>query len=294
MSKNFWLLLIASFIVFPLYSQSAVGIKFDINGMPLHGYHNPLTYLSKKSISKMNNDETFENGFYIDFAGKKYEGLIKFQHQKIVFKPNENASKIKIKPSEIQSFVVGQDSCLTISNYYNNKTNVAEHSFLQFVTKLDNGLAFAIKHKPKSKSYFIKRPKNDLWEIVNKKFFKKHALQYFGHIPYLKNKIEAKEYTHENLEPIIKMMEYHEKFLNKKPIYYNQYWQETTKPKNAKFKAFITDRSNDRWTLSYFQNDTLLYKANYTSFFPHKKEGEFIAYYANGKTRQTNFYKDIN
>jgi hypothetical protein len=85
---------------------------------------------------------------------------------------------------------------------------------------------------------------------------------------------------------IIKMAEYYDKYQNSNDIYYDKYWQEVIDIRNSKYSAKIIDLQDSIWTFAYYEGTVKLFIANYSSFYPNNKNGDFISYYPNGEIRQ--------
>src|SRR5690554_5769227 len=99
-------------------AQIPVGVKYDVNGIPLNGHFDPIIYSPDKKISRVHNSDSYENGYYYDSLGSKIAGLIKFENDNILFKKKEEDSRIKIKPDEIKYFVIGVDSFFVVDKFY--------------------------------------------------------------------------------------------------------------------------------------------------------------------------------
>ena len=282
-----------------LLAQQAIGIKHDVSGMPLNGYYDPLNFSARKSISKTHYGESFEKGHYYAISGEKTEGMIKFKDKKITFK-TQGKNREVLRPGEVDRFIIGVDSFFSVNQYYQKNKLKTKPIYVQYISQFGeytlvkhyhslgviNGNMLEIK-------YLIKSTSEDVWtEIADDKSFKGEALKYFGHIPYLKQKIESAKYGFKDMLSIVKMAEYQSKFENKKPIYYDQYWQEINNPEQAVYQSNIINKTDSIWTFEYRNNDQKLYEVSYSSFYPHLKNGDFIAYYPSGKTRLIAAYKD--
>ena len=296
MVKAFISSLILLIILTSTYAQTPIGLKYDCDGYAFNNYFDPLTYSPTKKLTKVHNSDSYEIGYYFDKSGKKVSGLIKFQDKKIWFKVGKKEYRNKIKPEDIKEFVIGVDSFFTISKYYYKNSLKTKPVFVQFISTFNN-YTFAKHYHFKSmviqgqspivETYLVKSNGSDTWEnFPDNNKFKEKALKYFNHIPYLKTKISSGEYKSKDMLSIIKMAEYYDKHKSSKAILYDKYWQETRDVKKAEYTAKITDIKDTTWTLEYYRNSTKLYQANYTSFFPNTKNGDFIAYYSNGETRQ--------
>jgi hypothetical protein len=287
------------------HSQIPVGLKYDVNGLPLNGYFDALTYAPERKLSRVHNSDSYEIGYYYDSLNNKINGLILFENDKIFFKKNGSASRDKIKPEEIKYFVIGVDSFFTISNFYFKNRLKTDPEFVQYITEFD-GYIFA-KHyhftsglgqqyamrPPIIETFLVKSKDSLIWEnFPDNKRFKESALKYFSHIPYLKNKITSGQYSSDNMLSIIKTAEYYNKYQQSKPVYYDKYWQEVKDVERARYYAKIVDKQDSIWTFEYYSDSIKLYSVKYSSFYPNTKNGEFISYYSHGMVRQTILYEN--
>jgi len=260
-----------------VYSQIPVGLKFDLNGQPLNGYFDPLTYSPDKKLTAVHNSDSYEVGYYYDSLGNKIDGQIKFENDKIFFKKGDDDFRDKIKPDAIKHFIIGVDSFFVISNFYFKNRIKIKPEFVQYITGF-NGYTFA-KHyhftsgmaqqyamrSPIIETFLVKAKDSLIWEnFPNNKRFKESALKYFGHIPYLKEKITLGDYDSEDMLSIIKMAEYYDKYQNSKLIYYDNYWQEINSIEKAKYTAQITDKNDSFWTFEYYTDRNQVCKKSHT------------------------------
>ena len=276
-------------------AQIPVGVKYDINGMPLNGYLDQIIYSPKKKISNVHYSGYYESGYYYDSLGTKIKGLIEFKGNFIFFKKKEEDKGIMIKSGEIRSFVIGIDSFFVVDKFrYKNRIK-EKPDFVQYITEF-NGYTFA-KHYHfgsfNNKTFLVKHRDSMIWDNFPDNWkFKERALKYFSYIPYIKNKISSGEYDSEDMLSIIKMAEYLDKYNKSEPIFYDKYWQETRASDKAVYSAKISNKVDSIWTFEYYKDKTKIYQANYSSFYPNIKNGDFIAFYPNGETRQIVTFAD--
>ncbi|MEN8137591.1 MAG: hypothetical protein ABFR62_04085 [Bacteroidota bacterium] len=288
-----------------VYSQVQVGLKFDINGVPFNGYFDPLSYSPKKNLTVIHRSDSYEVGYYYDSFEQKKEGLIKFENDKIYFKKYDLDSRDKIKPSEIESFVIGVDSFFVVSNFYYKNKIKTEPEFVKYITEFNDftfakhyhftsglGQAYAMR-PPIIETFLVKEKGGTVWvNFQDNNIFKERALKYFGHIPYLEEKITSGSYTSKDMLSMIKIAEYYYKYQNSELICYDKYWQEINNSEKAQYTARITSYNDSIWTLDYYNDSIKLYTANYSSFYPNTKDGEFTSYFSDGKIRQIIRYKN--
>ncbi|MBO9594710.1 MAG: hypothetical protein J7599_17535 [Niabella sp.] len=297
-------LLLLSFLCKMLYAQIPVGLKYDINGIPLNGYLDPLIYNPKEKITGIYYSDAYEKGYYFDADGRKITGLIRFKGDKIFFKDGKTESRDKIKPQEIKQFVIGVDSFITISNFYRYGQIKFERTYAQYIAALD-GYTF-VKHyffpsgmaqqnagqPPVIETYLMKADDSETWELVNNNGrVHKSMEKYWSLIPNLEKKSKTAQSQTEAAFSIIKTVSYYNKHRAGTPVYYDEYWQEVSDPAQATYRAEIRDRHDSIWTFDYYRDQAKLFSAHYSSFYPHVKEGTFSLYYPDGKIRETVLYE---
>lgn len=294
-------ILVLVLLCYLLKAQVPVGLKYDCNGQAFNGYFDLINYVPNEKVSEIHNSDSYEAGYYFDSLGNEIPGLIKFQDKKIWFKKDDLEFGDKIKPAQVKSLVIGVDSFFMIDKYFYQNTLKKKPVYVQHIAQV-NGNEYA-KHyhfrsmvmqgqEPIVETYLVKDIDKDIWENLTNRNLKGLANKYFNHIPYLKEKIATREYTSDDVLSIIKMTDYYEKYKKQQPIFYDKYWQETKNYKIAAFKAVITNKVDSIWTFDYFKDSLKLYTINYTSFYPHNKNGLFTAYHNDGTIRQTIFYKN--
>lgn len=305
-------ILAATFIYSTSLGQAAVGFYYDADGTPIDGYIDQLDYSPKNSLSIIFNSDGYEKGSYYDAEGKKHDGFIKFENKKIWFKkqnPRLESKRLKLKPTEVKQVIVGVDSFFATTNFDVEQkvgpTFRTAPEFMQYLTSF-NGLTFA-KHynfssglgqaayaSPIIETYQVKKG-NGNWVSFprTKTRFKRVALAIFGHIPYLKEGIEAGTFSFDDMMYLIKTAEYIYKSEQGESIYFDAYWQELSASQDYTYKATIKATKEDSLFSVVYANKAglTLYKASYSSVYPHRKVGDFIAYYPNGKVRKVATYK---
>lgn len=283
-------------------AQIPVSWQFDCNGNSFDGYFDPILYSPKIKVAHLHTAESYELGYYYDQEGRKIEGQIKFKEKKIFFKDGEEEYGDKITTDEVQSFVIGLDSFFTVSNYHYNGILKKSPSYVQYVAAFDN-YVFA-KHfhfrtltlsgqSPIVPTILVKERGEALWyDFPDDYTFKGFASKYFGHIPYVKEKIDREEWKKDDLMSMIKMAEYDYKYQQGLPINLDGYWEETIRRENQVYRVEIESRQDSIWTMNYFQGGMKLYSAKYSSFYPNTKNGDFDSYYTDGTLRQKIRYRN--
>ena len=287
-------LLFLSFIAHSSIAQIQVGYYHDLDGRPIHDYVDPFQYSPTKKLRVTHYSSSFEKGKVYFKNGDIVEGFIQYENKKIWYKERRSDKKTKLKPAETMGLRIGLDSFFVASNF-NVEQRVGPNAqtqpqFMQYLTSF-NGLTFA-KHyffssgmaqqyafaSPMIETFQVKREGATTWKSFprRKKEFKAVALRYFGHIPYLKEKISDGSIGFDDVLTLIKSAEYFEKLKNDEMLYFDQYWNETTDPDGASYQAKIRSLEQDSlWTIDYFRNGQPLYRATYHALFPHKRHGTF-------------------
>lgn len=294
--KTIFLFTVLVMFVGMAFSQVPVGYRFDVNGIPFNGYFDAMTYAPEKQLTEKHLSDSYEVGYYYDASGNKVSGNIKFQGKKIFFKQEKEELRDKIKPDEVKTFVIGVDSFFTISKYYQRNTLKNELVYVQFIATFDDAV-FAKLYNFQSgipvAAYLVKTKSSDVWEdFPDNKTFKERALKHFGHIPYLREKIESGKYKSGDMLAVIKMAEYLRKYEDKKEIWYDQYWEETRADNKVVYRANIIAKEDSIWTFDYYAGATRLYQVKYSAFSPNIKNGELTCYYPDGNVRQVILYKN--
>jgi len=271
-------------------AQTLVGINFDINGMSFNGYYDQINYSPQKRITKKHETNSYEKGHYYDLSGKKNQGFIKFENNKIYFKTDMSDTRIKV--SEAAQFVIGVDSFFVADKFQINKRIKKKPVFLQFISEF-NGHTFAKKYHNQTTVFMVKSNNDEAWiPFEGNQKFKEKAHSFFGHISYLKEKINEGVYTSSHLISMIKMADYQNRYNLKKPIYYDKYWQEVHLKNQACYTAKITNQVDSIWTMEYSKGKEKIYEARYSSFYPHIKNGDLKVFFPNGKVRSIVNYKN--
>lgn len=291
-------------------AQDQIGLHYDADGMPIYDYYDALTYTPETQLSIVYNSDDYEKGAYYDNSGKKHVGFIKFENKKIFFKENIYArEKTKILPTEASSVLVGIDSFFVASNFYvEQKLGESlrrEPEFMQHITTF-NGYTFA-RHSNFSSgivqsfgasalfdTYQVKKGNGNWVSFPRKrKAFAEAALEYFSDVPYLKERIESYGLSYDDMMTLIKVKEYHYKTGTENTVHFGKYWQEVQAHDKFNYAMKLLENKDSIYTVEYSKQDgTLLYRANYSSFYPNTKNGLFTSYYPTGKVRKEDTFKN--
>ncbi len=277
-------------------AQIHIGYYHDLEGLPVYDFIDPFQYSPKEKLSLSHYSNSYESGKIYFSNGKTAKGLIKYENKKIWFKKTESDEKLKIFPGETVGLTIGLDSFFVAKDFNVEKQMGAqvqdEPQFMQYLTSFD-GKTYAKHYFFSSSSiietYQVKNDGNSSWTSFprNNKRFRSVAYTYFGHIPYLKQKLINESIGYKNMMTLIKSAEYYDKLKNDENLYFDKYWNETEK-ENSVFQAEIQSLENDSiWVIDYFKGASLLYRARYHSLFPNKKHGEFEMLSEEGETIHT-------
>ncbi|HWZ21273.1 MAG TPA: hypothetical protein VNW06_01395 [Cytophagaceae bacterium] len=279
-------------------SNYKTGSFVDQSKQTIDGYID-FTYSSKKTtVCSLALGADYTPGYYYDLTNHKIAGNIKYIQSNTFFRYSLNGEtdSKKIKPDESLGYVLGNDSFAVI-NDFSVEREIGSFAnsgpeFAEVVTTI-NDLTFYHHTRVGSKSitstYMVRKGKDGILESFSKinEKFKVTALKYFGHIPYLKTKIEEGEYSAEQILILIKYFEFQTKYERGEKIYYTSSWEETKDTSLASYYMKIENVLKSKWTLSHYQkNGVPLYQGVYYSLTSMKKEGRFSFYYADGTVRK--------
>lgn len=299
-SKKGFVLILFFILLGSLYAQSPVGLKFDIDGQAFNGTFDPLNYKPLRRLSLSHNSDSYEKGYYYDYSGNKIEGRIKFENDKISFKDGQDENT-DLGPDEVSSLVIGVDSFFVVKDFYFKNKLRNRSEFVKYITEF-NGLTIAKQYffrpsssinysvEPIVETFIIKSKGAEVWDNFSHRGFKRNIIKYFGDIPYITLKLEKGDYRKSDMFSIIKYVEYLNKFQDNERVFFDEYWQEVQNHKLAKYHAEIIEKKDSCLTFVYYKDQTKLYQANYSSFYPNIKNGDFISFYQNGEQRKLSSY----
>ena len=258
----------------------------------MHGYFDPLEYAPKKLVNLKYNKFDFYEGHYYDKQGTKNEGFIKFNFKNFYFKKNKTDDKQKkLRTKDFSSFVVNEDSFFVFKYGQEIAQFVATINGYTYIRNFSKVSATSTGF---TESYYISKPATKSWFLIpnTSKAFRKEAINYFDNLPSIKERIEKKEFSYNDLKALIKMSEYYEKYLKKEPIYFDDRWTEVENEYKAAFSVNILSVEDSVWSLEYFKGKNLLYKGEVTRLMPLRFHNEFTSYYENGNIRKKTIYKN--
>ena len=294
------------------FSQIEVGHLIDINKCQINGYFDEDDYSPKKVIKIEHNigGDKFSPGYYYDLNNVKIEGYLKYSQYNTNFKfknlKNDQSEKT-IEPTDCISYVIGKDSFIVIQDFdiYRDlgKFRIVEKSFVEVLDEVGN-LTF-YKHVNVgfnntilvSYLYENKQLPRE-YKCFPKGFskFKEPAINVFGKFEYLKNKIEIGGYDINDVPTLIKLFKYRLKSEEKTNVYFSQYWDEAEKADNPIYYAQVDILRDSIYDLKYYsvESNKLLFSGQFSSLYPHKKQGQFIGYYPSGiERKKINYVNDV-
>ena len=284
------------------YPQIQVGSYFDLDSRPIEGPIYLPEYNPENELKILHHSIDFEQGHYYNHKGEKRVGKIKFKSKKFWFEDKITFAGKKLKPEDASSLVIGVDSFFVVKNFTVERQTSSSlrqnPEFVQFVTHF--GDLFFAKHylftnQGIVETYMVKRKGQSHWESFpkKKKAFKKIALKYFNTLPgHIIQRIDKVVLDQSKVMTLIKMAEYQYKYENNEKIFFDKNWHEINKPDEALYYAKVDSIQKYKWTLTYFQNDKKLCTAEYISFYPNKKSGDFTSYNEEGKPMKTTSYRN--
>ena len=305
------LILFSSLLITAVYGecQIPVGYYHDLDNEPIEGYFDVLDYSPENSVKISMSTNEFVLGSYFSHGEENF-GLLKYQNKKIWFKSDYEEKKIKLDPDDVEWLTLGVDSFFTATNfnveYKVGPTVQTDKQFMKYLCAFGD-LEFAVHYSfssgmgqmyamqsPMIKTYQVRKKGSQIWESFPRrnKAFIDVALKYFGHIPVLKLKILEREWDYENMYSLIKMAEYHYKYNHGETIFFNKYWGEVSNKESAVYTGKVVNVEDSIWTVNYFQGNTKLYSAQYSSFYPMRKNGFFKSFYENGAVRKETTFKN--
>ncbi|WP_422359201.1 hypothetical protein [Reichenbachiella sp.] len=305
------LILFFSLLITAIYGecQIPVGYYYDLDNEPIEGYFDVLDYSPENSVNISMSTNEFILGSYFS-NGEENFGLLKYQNKKIWFKSDYEEKKIKLDPDDVEWLILGVDSFFTATNfnveYKVGPTVQTDKQFMKYLCAFGD-LEFAVHYSfssgmgqmyamqsPMIKTYQVRKKGSHFWESFPRrnKAFIDVALKYFGHIPVLKSKIMEREWDYENMYSLIKMAEYHYKYNNGDTIHFNEYWGEVRNMEVAVYTGKVINIEDSIWTVNYYKGNSKLYSAQYSSFYPMRKNGFFKSFYENGVLRKETIFKN--
>lgn len=281
-------------------SSHELGYFFDISQNEIEGIYDN-GYQSDKRLTvqfDVGGDRT--HGHYYDLQNNKIKGymLSKADSKYVRFSYKNTSEYNRIKPDECLGYVISKDSFAVIQNFPLKNKIIEKKRFAQVIDEVDDLVFYRYIKFGSNKvtvAFLAKRENSTDYVYLSgrKEDFKKAAIEVFGEAGFLKDKINKNEYTSDDLPQLIKLLKYFKAYKSNKKIHFNAFWDEVDSNNESKYYAVVDTIQSGIYNISYyFKNNTKLYDGQYSSLYPHKKEGIFNWYYSNGILRKTIEYKD--
>lgn len=301
--KSFFSILIIT-LSFNSFGQNLIpnyqiGSFIDYNKKIINGYYD-FNYSPKISLKvSYESNENFAQGFYFDVNGLKVNGLLKYSlsDRDLKFKLNEADIEKSIKADETNGYIIGIDTFSVVKNVeiiglFGGKTskkgefaanieNIGGMKFYKFTANGPNGNTY--------NSYIVKKSESSDFVTFpsGSAKFKSVAFDVFGNDATLKEYIEKGKYKADDIPSILKIYKYRKLFKNGQNIYYNSSFDETNNKDEVAYYSKIESIQDSVFHLTHFFNNNLkIYDGDFTSFYPHNKQGEFKFYFPNGEVRR--------
>ena len=284
------------------FNNYKIGYYFDIKGQPIDGYFD-CSYAPEKSLYV---DYTywdyFSPGYYYNRKGEKITGLLKYSPSGQDFRSGKNERNEIITTHNCLGFRIGIDSFAIIKNFDVEKDLFKLHrnrkKFALVIDKIDSLTFYGyIQNNSRQTdfTYLVKTDGSDNYISFSKNHdkFKKTATKIFHDFDALVEGIKDEKYTEDDIPSMIKMLKYKRYYERQRKVYFSKSWDETEKEDSAAFYAQIESLEDSVFHITYyFMNSVKIYEGDFTSLYPHKKMGEFVFYYPDGKVRKRITYQN--
>ena len=295
----FVITLLCAFTGNQIFAQSKIGLIYDAEKRPLQNTFDLFTYTAKNKVNVTVYLYEFEQGYYFTKDQKKVLGWINLNSKKLQFKSYKDGLYSVLKPDVVESFVLGADSFVTITNYMKSGKLRDQPSFSKFIDKVGAITYVQLLGYSGGIKYLAKHDSSQVWEEFiggsvlspEKGNLKEMCFKYFGNIPELKQEIDSNILSVKDLSGFIKVASYHYKLAHDLPIYVNQFWKLPQTKSKAKYYAKIESKKDSIWTLNFYDNDELRFQTKYKSLNPTTKLLT-NSYYKNGVIRGQLSYEE--
>lgn len=276
-----------------------IGNYVDYDKKIINGYLD-FDYEPKTSLNvSYSAAENFANGYYCDSNGLKVTGLLKYDQKdrELKFKLNEQSGEESINADESKGYVIGVDTFSVVKNVavigllgegISDKSEFAEKietvsgmQFYKFMARATNGVPYV--------KYLVKNSETSDFATFpsgNGKF-RKMAAGVFGNDRVLKADIEKGKYDEGDIPSLIKIYKYKKLYEKGQNIFYNSFRDEINNSDESAFYTKIeTVKDSVFHMIHYFKNNTKIYEGDFTSFYRHYKQDNFLFYFPNGEIRK--------
>lgn len=251
--------------------------------------------------------EHFCLGHYYTLNNEKISGLLKYSDNgnKLIFKTTQDTGTgTRIKPEACNGFVIAKDSFAVIDHFY------IEKDYSNRFMKKAEYASYIGKYKDYQFYKHIQITNNGrtVWNTYMMRKGETGELNSFpNHVPQMKKllsplltdmpdileKVGTGGYAYQDLPHLVKVLNYRDKCMNKKPVYFSSSLNELEDSTNYVYTGTIEKYDGKKWTISY-QNklgDTLMV-CQYSKLLPMKKDGVCKWYYPNGQVRKIVTYSN--
>ncbi|TDD97465.1 energy transducer TonB [Flavobacterium cellulosilyticum] len=282
-----------------------IGSYIDYNKKIINGYYD-FDYEPKISLKvSYEASQNFAQGYYFDENGRKVNGLLKYSQndRDLKFKLREDDIEKSIQADETKGYIIGIDTFSVVKNveiiglfgakiskkgeFAANIENIGGMKFYKFTANGPNGNTYNSYIVKKSESSdFVTFPSGS-----NK--FKSLATEIFGDDAILKEYIDQGKYIEGKIPSMLKIYKYRKLFYRGQHIYYNSSRDETNNQNESEYYSKIESVHDSVFHLiTFFKNNVKISEGDFTSFYPHNKQGDFMFYYPNGEVRKKISFKN--
>ncbi|GEM_PF-3159437 len=255
--------------------------------------YDPATSL----VESYNQTYSYRYGYYYDLDSNKIEKDIYGSNFLGSFSydvPDKKRDK-SISADECLGFVIAEDSFTVMRNFKvatkMGELSVSEYRFLNVIDHIPGYTFYQYQS-----SDFLYQPEKNSLPVPFPKSKKKLALfcqEYFSEFPIIINQIAKEKITDDNVNEIIRMIDYQVRHNKGLKIYFDQYWNEQKNEKDHYYYAIVDDIKDDIWYLTYYdQHGTKIMTGGFSSLSSMKREGSFTWFNKNGMQRKSNTYVD--
>lgn len=282
-----------------------IGNFIDYNKKIINGYYD-IDYAPKTALKvSYESNENFTRGYYFDINGEKVIGLLKYSQsdRDLKFKLNEEDIEKSLKADETNGYIIGIDTFSVVKNveilgllggkiskkgeFASNIESIEGMKFYKFTANGPNGNTYnSYIVKKSASSDFITFPSS------NSKF-KSSAAEIFGNDATLLGYIDKGKYKEGDIPSILKIYKYRKLFKNGQNVYYNASRDETNNKAESEYYSKIESIQDSVFHMSNFLNNNVkINEGDFTSFYPHNKQGDFLFCYPNGVIRRKISFKN--
>ncbi|NJK85364.1 MAG: hypothetical protein HC906_04730 [Bacteroidales bacterium] len=283
-------------MLFAQIENYEIGQYFDYNNNLIDGYFD-FDYEPKISLKKeVLLGEKFTPGYYFDLLNNRVDGYLRISFRngviRLAFRPKESKKKKRIDPEICKGFVLGKDSFITITTFY--EQNTTENSkFVEVISETEEFTLLksyrqVFRGNGLEEEFIVKnQATGDLENFPHKKS------RFLNKAFYVFEGIDSNDYKYKDIPKIFKVYDLKNRYKNNEKIWFDSSWDEVNKGKNYSYYAEIVSFKDDLFNLMfYFKNGIPIYSGTFSSFYPQTKNGEFIWYYPDGNIRKKTVYKE--